>query len=194
MRRCDGFSGQEPRRRLAEPLDDIEVDGGRAIHLEMTELDAVDRADAELLDPSQERIGDPSDDEQDPRRSAGGNLRHRIETSNGVGVLETPGVGIHHPEEESLVSREVERDQHQRALGVEPDEVDRSMPEQQPRIHDLQARLDALDILGNQLLQVADVLDLKLPERGSHRHLPWLLGCEPRLGIKQTGDQGYPPE
>src|SRR3990167_4231168 len=52
-------------------------------------------------------------------------------------------------------------------VGLRSDEVDRSLPEQEARIDDLETGLDPLDVLGDQLLEVADVLDFQLLERGS---------------------------
>jgi len=59
--------------------------------------------------------------------------------------------------------------------------VDRDLTEEQPRIDDLKARLDALDVVGDQPLQAPDVLDFQLPERRSHHTLPWPLSCEAHM-------------
>ena len=138
----------------------------------MAELQAVDLEKAERLDPSHERLAEALDDEQDARRALRGQARHRIEPADRLRVLETPGVGVHHAEEEGLVRGEVERDEDESPLGVQADEVDRSLPEQEARIDDLETGLDPLDVLGDQLLEVADVLDFQLLERGSHSPLP----------------------
>jgi hypothetical protein len=155
----------------------------------MAEFEAIDLEEAQLLDPAQERVGHLLDDEQDARRP-GGSLSHRIETPERVGVLEAPGVGVHHTEQESVVGAEVQSDQHEGALAVETDEVDRGLAQEQTRVNDLQAWLDALYVLGDQPLQVANVFDFQLPERRSHHSLPWPFWWDPRTQKKQTGDQG----
>src|SRR5512138_3634763 len=118
----------------------------------MTELEAIDLEEAELLDPAQERIGQPLHDEEDPRRPGGRELGHGVETAERVGKLETPGVGIHHAEKQALVGREVEGDQRERSSRIQPDKVDRGLAEKQARVDDLQAGLDTLYVVGDQLL------------------------------------------
>src|SRR5262249_4801777 len=158
--------------RLAQPLDEIEIYDRRAVYLQMAERETIDLEDAELLDPAQEHVGRLLHDEENARRP-GGSLRHRIEAPERVGVLETPGVRVHGPEEKPVVGAEAERDQHQGARPSETDEVDRGLAKDQARVDDHQARLDTICIFDDEPLQVADVLDFELPERGSHHSLPW---------------------
>src|SRR3989442_4190659 len=99
-----------------------------------------------------------------------------------IGVLAAPGVRVHDSQEETFVRSEVESDEHQRFSGVERDQVDRRLPETEARVNDPEARLDALDVLGNQLLQVAEIRDFQLLERRFHPCLPWRSGLFiPRL-------------
>src|SRR5438128_3280159 len=100
-------------------------------------------------------------------------IRHRIEASERIGVLAAPGVRVHDSQEETFVRSEVESDEHQRFSGVERDQVDRRLSETEARVNDPEARLDALDVLGNQLLQVAEIRDFQLLERRFHPCLPW---------------------
>ena len=113
--------------RATEALYEIEVEGRGAVDFEMPELEAVDLEKAELLDPADEGIGEALDDEQDARRARRRDLCRRIQPPDRVRVLETPGVRVHPTQQQPLVGREIERDQHERALRVQADQVDRRL-------------------------------------------------------------------
>src|SRR5438105_12626889 len=83
---------------------------------------------------------------------------------------------IHDSEQEPLTRGEVERNEDERSLRVEPDEVNGRVPEPNPRVDDPQSGLNTLDVLGDQLLQVADVLDFQLLARRVHCSLLWSCG------------------
>src|SRR4029079_7167190 len=77
-RGCRDLARRTPDR-LAEALDEIEIDDGGAVDFQVAELEAIDLEEAELLDPAEERIRHLLDDEQNARRPGRG-LRHRVET------------------------------------------------------------------------------------------------------------------
>ena len=148
----------------------------------MPELQTVDLEEAQVFDPPHEGIGQSLDDEQNPWRARRRHARGRIEPSEGVGIFEAPRVRVHGSQEETLVRREVESNQHKRFSGVEGHQVDRRLPEDEARVYDPKAGLDALDVIGNKLLQVAEILDFQPLERRSHPSLSRTYG-------KQTVDQ-----
>ena len=138
-----------------------------------------------MLDPSHEGIGESFDDEQDPGRACRQDVRHRIESPERIGILEAPGVRVHGSEEEPFIRQKVQSHEHQRLSRVKGDQVDRRLPEDETRVNDTETGLDALDILGNQLFQVAEILNFEPLKGRSHPGLRRVCG-------KQTVDQRVP--
>src|SRR5204863_838235 len=154
---------------LADALHPVEVERRGAVDFEMPELEAVDVVEAELPDTADEGVGEALDDEQDARRARRRDLRRRIQPPDRVRVLETPGVRVHPTQQQPLVGREIERDQHERALRVQADQVDRSLAQEEVPVDHLEPELDALDVLGDERRQLLELRDFQSPERGAHR-------------------------
>src|SRR5574341_2322898 len=94
------------RRRASRPVDRIEVEAARAIHLDTPELEARHRGKLEESDLPHERFEHPFPDEDDPRRPSRRALPEREQAVHGFGILETPRVGLEHPEEHLVVGCE----------------------------------------------------------------------------------------
>src|SRR5262249_47131394 len=146
-----------------------EEDGRHTVDLQEPELDAVDLREAQLLDLAMESVRYPLADEDQPRRTLVRDAAARVEPLERLRILAGPRVRLHRLEEHLLVGGEARGDQHERAIGVEPHDVDRRVSEQQARIEDHEPRLDGVDVLCHQRLQLRLVLDPQLLDGHFHR-------------------------
>jgi hypothetical protein len=112
------------------------------------------------------RVRHPLDDEHQPRRLGGRHQGGGIESADRLGILQTPGIGLHRLEEHFLVRDEADRDENERAIDVQTDDVDGCLPEQQPRVEHGETRLDTVDVIDDQRLKLARVR--QFPPRDPH--------------------------
>jgi len=143
----------------------------RAAHVEVTKLHAVDLGEAELLDLAVERVGQSLDHEHQARRPRGRDLDRRIEAANGLGILEAPGVRFDRLQEHLLIGGKPGSHEHEGAFGVERDDVHGGVTQQQARVEHCETRLDSVEVLDHQRLQLPNVCDFQLFDHQSHRPL-----------------------
>src|SRR2546425_9764609 len=127
------------------------------------------------------------------RRPRGGDLDRRVEATNGVGILEAPGVRLDRLQQHLLVGGEAGSHEHERAVSVERDDVHGGVTQQQARVDHRETGLDSVQVLDHERLQLPEVCDFQLLDHQSHPPLlalDLLCRAEKEQGEYQTRTPG----
>src|SRR5262245_10603307 len=142
-----------------------------------TNLETVDPIEAQVPHLAQEPRGDPLGDEDDSRRR--GRAEHGEALHDLVRRVLTPGIGLERPEHHLVIGLEADSDERENLPGIEGNQVDGAAAQRDLLLEQTKPGLDRGDRVGDELLELLDILELERPEFRPHAPSTWSFKTSP---------------
>ena len=163
--------------RVATRVNPIEVEAGRAVRLDVPELEALDGREVQEPHLAHERLEESLGDKDDARRPTKLGARGD-ETLQRLGILETPRVRFEGSDEHRVVRGETEHEDDRDIAPIQRGELDRRPSEVEVGREDLEIGLHRVGVVRDEAPQVLQVCDFSaleclhrtIPDRLSNRY------------------------